>query len=281
VDLDHQMNASTRLVQLTPPGSGVRSCSATGSRLQQAPPTADLAKAIDFTNSRHTSNPVSNGNADRNRRAEVRSSTPRTGWTHVTRPPIARPRRRPALLRLALMVALGGSLLGACGNTPSPSQTASPGATSSPQPSSAAPSESPVEAACAATDIVASGGPWGGAAGSRGSDVTVQNGGATPCLLPAAPTIAFVDATGRAVLTNAPGRAGSGPSLAPGGTIGFSLVFGNWCDQQVSLPLHVSLALASGTIDIANLQVATTDELPPCNGPGQPASISATDWETP
>lgn len=109
----------------------------------------------------------------------------------------------------------------------------------------------------------------------------MQNTGTAACLLPAAPTIAFVDPSGTAVLTNAPARAGAGPSLAPGATTGFSLVFGNWCDRQVSLPLHVSLALANETVDVAHLAVATTDELPPCNGPGQPASISATDWQTP
>lgn len=130
-----------------------------------------------------------------------------------------------------------------------------------------------------AADIAATGGPWGGAAGSRGSDVTVQNTGATACLLPAAPTVALVNQAGTAVLTNAPARAGTGPSLASGASVGFSLSFGNWCDEGVSLPLHVRLALASETIDVANLSVATTDELPPCNGPGQPASISATDWE--
>jgi hypothetical protein len=191
--------------------------------------------------------------------------------------------RRPEPLRLALVAALGVVMFGACGNppspSPSPSPSAPPSATPSPQPSSAAPSESPVEAACAAAGIVATGGPWGGAAGSRGSDVTVRNAGTAACLLPAAPTIALVDPAGAVVLTNAPARAGTGPSLAPDGTIGFSFEFGNWCDQQVSLPLHVSLALATETIDVANLSVATTDELPPCNGPGQPASISATDWE--
>ena len=97
--------------------------------------------------------------------------------------------------------------------------------------------------------------------------------------MPTAPTIALIDPSGTSVLTNAPARAGTGPSLAPGATIGFSFSFGNWCNDQVSLPLHVSLALATEAVDVANLAVATADELPPCNGPGQPASISATDWE--
>ena len=132
--------------------------------------------------------------------------------------------------------------------------------------------------ACAGTDIHATGGPWGGAAGSRGSDVVVENQGSAACLLPAGPTIAIVDAVGQ-VLATTPARAGSGPSVAPGGTAGFSVVFGNWCAQGTNLPLRFRLALASDAIDIGSLVVASADELPPCNGPGLPPSLSATDWQ--
>jgi len=105
-----------------------------------------------------------------------------------------------------------------------------------------------------------------------------MNGGPAACLLPAGPTIALVDAGG-AVLLATPARAGPGPSVAPGGMVGFSLVFGNWCSQTANLPLHFRLALAGDAVDIENLAVSTTDELPPCNGPGQPASLSTTDWQ--
>jgi len=173
----------------------------------------------------------------------------------------------------------GVLLVGACGNpSPSPSVTPSASPSSSVAPSSSAPSASPTQAACAGSDLSATGGPWGGAAGSRGSDIVVQNHGAGACLLPAGPTIALVDDAGTVLLTT-PARAGSGPSLDPNGTVGFSLVFGNWCTQGSRLPLHFRLALASDVVDIQNLVVSTTDELPPCNGPGQPASLSTTDWQ--
>jgi hypothetical protein len=178
--------------------------------------------------------------------------------------------------RLAVIVA---ALVTGCGNpvTPSPPATASP--VPSPTPSlSASPSASAV-VACVASDIVATGGPWGGAAGSRGSDIVVENRGAAPCLLPAAPTIAVVDQAGTVLLTSAPPPSGAGPELAAGGSVGFSLLLGNWCDDSVNLPLHFRLALASGGIDIAALTAATVDDLPPCNGPGQPATLSATEWQ--
>jgi hypothetical protein len=109
--------------------------------------------------------------------------------------------------------------------------------------------------------------------------VVVENRGAAPCLLPAGPTVALVDQGGTAILTSAPPLAGAGPELAAGGSIAFSLLMGNWCDQGVSLPLHLRLALASDGIDIAALQVATVDDLPPCNGPGEPATLSTTGWQ--
>jgi hypothetical protein len=202
------------------------------------------------------------------------------GWNRSTGPAIV-PAGRHRQTRITALAVLGAVLLGACGNPPSPSPSAPQSATPSPSaaPSSVPPSASPVEAACASADIGATGGPWGGAAGSRGSDVVVENRGAAGCLLPARPTIALVDQAGTVLLANTPPQSGAGPSLEPGGTIGFSLLIGNWCNQSVTLPLHFSLALADDAVAIGDLAVTTIDDLPPCNGPGQPASLSATEWE--
>jgi hypothetical protein len=196
----------------------------------------------------------------------IRSTIPRT--------------RRHQLPRITAVVVLAVALVTACGNpvTPSPSTSASPTPSPSASPSVASPSASFV-AACTSIDVTATGGPWGGAAGSRGSDVFVENQGTAPCLLPAGPTVALVDQAGTALLTSSPTLAGAGPELAARGSIGFSLLVGNWCDQAVSLPLHLRLALASDGVDIDELVVATVDDLPPCNGPGQPATLTTTSWE--
>ncbi len=195
----------------------------------------------------------------------------------MTRSAIARTSHHRTL-RIAVFAVLGSVLLSACGNPPSPSPSASAAPSGSATPSASASADgSP--AACASTDLTATGGPWGGAAGSRGSDVVVDNTGPAACLLPAGPTIALIDRAGTVLLANTPPQVGTGPSIEPGGSIGFSLVISNWCDQAVTMPLHFSLALAGDAVDIANLNVTTVDDLPPCNGPGQPASLSATDWE--
>lgn len=179
--------------------------------------------------------------------------------------------------RLAALAVLGAVLVGACANPPSPSPSASqrPSASPSGAPSTASGSET----ACASTELTAMGGPWGGAAGSRGSDVVIQNTGAAACLLLAGPTVAMVDPAGIVVLSNTPPQVGVARSIEPGGKLGFSLVLGNWCDQQVRVPLHFSLALPNDAVNITSLAVNTLDDLPPCNGPGQPASLSTTDWE--
>jgi hypothetical protein len=170
------------------------------------------------------------------------------------------------------------TLLVACNNSPSPSPSPVASATSSPAPSSAAPTASAVTA-CTSADIRATGGAWGGAAGSRGSDIVVENIGAASCLLPAGATVAVVDQAGTVLLSNTPPPAGPGPEVAPGGIVGFSLVLGNWCDQPVGLPFHLQLALATDSIAIDDLAVTTADDLPPCNGPGQPATLSTSDWQ--
>lgn len=106
----------------------------------------------------------------------------------------------------------------------------------------------------------------------------VTNLGSAPCLLPAGPAVALLDAVGQ-VLLSTQATAGSGPALAPGGKAAFSVVFGNWCAPGVNLPLHFRLALAGDVVDIGRLLVSSTGELPPCNGPGEPPSLSATDWQ--
>lgn len=214
---------------------------------------------------------------------------PSQGWVRRSRGTLRNLVNRLSIVRLgcnlrpraAALTLAGALLVAACGTpapTPTPSASPSPATSASPA-ESEGPSAAASPAVCASPDITATGGPWGGAAGSRGSDVAVVNRGSAACLLPAGPTIALVDQAGTVLLANTPPKVGAGPAIEPGGTIGFSLVIGNWCNQQVSLPLHFSLALAGDAVDIGALMVATIDDLPPCNGPGQPASLSATDWE--
>jgi Domain of unknown function (DUF4232) len=199
-----------------------------------------------------------------------------------------------------------GLVLAACGGASSPSPApssvaASPTASPSAKPASttgaspsagptptASPSAGPTPTAsagtaigpCPAADIVATAGRLGGAAGSRGADVAVGITGNAECRLPGQPVVALVDATGTELLRSSASTTTPGPSIGPGGTVSFSLLVGNWCDRTTKLPLHFQLVLADGAAAIGGLTM-TADDLPPCNGPGQPPSLWATEWEQP
>ena len=130
---------------------------------------------------------------------------------------------------------------------------------------------------CGTSDIVATAGQVGGAAGSRGADVVVKTSGTGSCQLPAFPAVAVVDSAGAVLLQSRLPLTSDGPVISSSGSYTFSFQFSNWCDQATKLPLHVALAVASGLVDVDGLSFAAND-LPPCNGPGQPATVSATEW---
>lgn len=98
------------------------------------------------------------------------------------------------------------------------------------------------------------------------------------CRLPAHPAVAVADANGKELIHSDLPLANDGPVLDAGSTKGFSFELGNWCDTTARLPLQVVGLLADGPIKVAGLDM-TEDGLPPCNGPGQPAHIAATDWQ--
>jgi Protein of unknown function (DUF4232) len=161
-------------------------------------------------------------------------------------------------------------VLAGCGAASIP--TASPAATAT---SPASPSAA---AACTRADVSASGGPWGGAAGSRGADVTVMKRGTGSCLLPPRPVVAVVDASGTVVLQTKPVVASTEPTLAQGGVETFTILFGNWCSGAAKVPLRPVIVLESGAVEVIGLALKTTDALPPCNGPGQPPLLTSSNW---
>lgn len=159
--------------------------------------------------------------------------------------------------------------------TPSPAPPASPASASLAPAASASPASEGAE--CAPTDLALVSGGWSAAAGSRGADVSVENRGATACALPAGPSVAILDASGTQLLESPPTDA-PGPSLEPGAVATFTVLFSNWCDEAAALPLHVALRAGDAAIPVPDLDL-TADDLPPCNGPGQPPALSANPWE--
>jgi hypothetical protein len=126
--------------------------------------------------------------------------------------------------------------------------------------------------------LALTGGDWGAAAGSRGAEVSVENRGAAACTLPAGPAVAILDAASNVLLESPPAGAEPGPTLEPEGVATFTVLFSNWCDEGAALPLHVVLQADGAGIEVPGLEM-TADDLPPCNGPGQPASVSVNPWQ--
>ena len=179
---------------------------------------------------------------------------------------------------LAAMVA-AVVLLVACSPspTPSPSPPASPSPTASEAPASVAASPTPSTAPtnppptaagstaigpCATSDLTATGGPLGGAAGSRGADITVASMPSASCQLPSSPVVALVDPSGNVLLSSRLPVTANGPLLSAATTYTFSFQLSNWCDQSAAMPLHLVLALASGSLQVTGLTMAAAD-LPP------------------
>jgi hypothetical protein len=108
--------------------------------------------------------------------------------------------------------------------------------------------------------------------------VTVTDTGSAPCVLPASPRVVMLSQAG-VVLQSKLGSAGAGPTLQPRGSRAFSVQFSNWCDDTAQLPFRFALLLGVGSAEIDGLELTSTDQLPPCNGPGQPASLSTDDWQ--
>jgi hypothetical protein len=192
----------------------------------------------------------------------------------------------PALRRVVLLAALAIVAI-ACNSTTTTTATpaTTPPATTPPAtvapastaPAAGSPSAAPEGSACALADLAVTAGGWGAAAGSRGADVSVENRGAAACELPAGPTVAILDADGTQLLAS-PATDQPGPTLEPGAVATFTVLFSNWCEQGAALPLRVALLDGAAGIPVPDLDM-TADDVPPCNGPGQPPALSANPWE--
>lgn len=116
---------------------------------------------------------------------------------------------------------------------------------------------------------------WEGAAGSRIAWIVVTNVGEEPCDLGGPPAAALLDGAG-AVLAVSKEPLGGGPGvrLASGKEALLFVAVGNWCGEPPRPPLSIGLTLPDGLQMIARPADGLAVEPPPCNGPGQPATIS-------
>lgn len=187
--------------------------------------------------------------------------------------------RRPSRLPRAAML-VGAGLAGAL------AVAIAAGAFSGPAPEVGADSSSPSAEAsrsaktCGPDDLTLAADPWGGAAGSRGTLVTISLAdGRDACVVAGAISAQIRDANG-SVLVEGESAGAVGPIiLEPGAAPLLSVTWSNWCGPSPAAPLGLWLTLDSWPSPSPVAVPDGTDPVPPCSGASVPSSLSVADLE--
>jgi len=103
--------------------------------------------------------------------------------------------------------------------------------------------------------------------------------GEAACRVTSKPMIALMDPSGQVVLQSPIQIDDAGPVVSASAPSGFTYEISNWCSPTTATPWTVVLATSVGAVPVTGIQYGT-DDLPPCNGPGQPATLTTSDWTT-
>ncbi|MEP7040222.1 MAG: hypothetical protein ABI864_01470 [Chloroflexota bacterium] len=184
---------------------------------------------------------------------------------------------------LAVVIVSGGldGRFGVGGDvsTPSPTDAKTQAATPSVAPSSAA-----EPAACRPEDVVLTAEPWGGAAGSRGTSVTLALADGAPACHPTNTAFGrILDATGAMLVESIP-EATDLPllTLQPGAKYQVGVAWSNWCGAHpVGIRLELRLGNWSDWVAVQPHLPGTggPDPVPPCIGDGG-TSLSVTEVQS-
>ena len=123
--------------------------------------------------------------------------------------------------------------------------------------------------------------PWGGAAGSRGTVVTLSlASGRQACMLGKGLAAEMLDANGSVLVTTAAAETGESVSLAPGASFTIGISWSNWCASAPAAPVTLSLKM-SGWASFVAVPVPSggADPVPPCMGSTEPTVLSWTGLE--
>jgi hypothetical protein len=206
----------------------------------------------------------------------------RTGW--AGRPLLG----LVPLLAAAIVVAVGIAWLGSresgvggdrspAPGTPGPSAVAAPSSqTAVATPSSPAATPSQAAGTCKLEISISA---WEGAAGSRIADLSATNAGQVACNIPLQAPAQLIDGTGR-VLAQTPDSAVDPRliTIEPGQRATTMAIVSNVCGEPPAAPVTIRLDLGTNGVVDARPASPTDTTVPPCNGPGQPSSMSIQGW---
>ncbi len=186
-----------------------------------------------------------------------------------------RPSRVP---RAAMLVAAGvaGALAVAIAAGVFSGPAPGVGANGSTSPSAEASTPAAGGGACGPQDVSMNGEPWGGAAGSRGTVVTVALAeGRDACQLGKGLAAQITDANGSVLVMSGPSAAGGPVALAPGDSYTIGISWSNWCAAAPAAPVSLALKMsgwdAFATVNVAN---GGLDPVPPCMGSAEPTVLT-------
>jgi hypothetical protein len=146
-------------------------------------------------------------------------------------------------------------------------------------PSAAASAPAVAVCAPAPADVTFSAEPWGGAAGSRGTTVTVTLAdGRYPCALGGRVAALISDANGTLLVSGQSAAVGS-VDLEPNTAFTLGVAWSNWCGNDPAAPVSLSLKIEGWTSAVPVSVPAGANPVPPCNGAGAPSSLSVTALE--
>ena len=198
-------------------------------------------------------------------------------------PGAGRPSRLPRAVMLAgagvagaLAVAVAAGVFSGSGPGVGATGSASPSARATTSSSAVASTPASGGGACGQQDVTMSAEPWGGAAGSRGTVVTLSlAGGREACMLGKGLAAEIVDADGNVLVTTAAAAPGGSVSLSPGDSFTIGITWSNWCAAVPSAPVTLSLKM-SGWASFVAVPVPTSgaDPVPPCMGSTEPTVLS-------
>ena len=164
----------------------------------------------------------------------------------------------------------------------SPSPVESPSPAESPTPATPAPTPTatptPIIGPCAAGDLTGRITSWEGAAGNRIAIVTITNSGSNVCTMPDTTIPQLVDGSGKVLAQGAGSPGGHVLTLQPGDKLSSEVDVANVCTTTVVPPVTVAYDLGGGRRIVSKPLKSTDSTVPPCNGPGQPASIQMKVW---
>jgi len=195
---------------------------------------------------------------------------------------------------VAVVLAAGAfaSVRAFTGSAPQPVGSTPPPAHASQPAPSRTPATSPTGGrACTSADLRAAG-ALAGAAGSREGSIRITNQSGTACSLQGTPTITLLDQNGNPITSgvafstapawwqknNASQPAGwPVVTIDPGAVASFQIQWSNWCPQGRPSPTWRIAIPGGGTVDVTGMD--TLAGSPPCNGPGQPSTVSVGPFE--